>query len=46
MPGSFLAGKPRPVGGELPVVLPYPVDADRAEVRKENGLISIILKKD
>jgi len=24
----------------------YPVDADRAEVRKENGLISIILKKD
>jgi HSP20 family molecular chaperone IbpA len=28
------------------VELPYPVDADRAEVRKENGLISIILKKD
>jgi HSP20 family molecular chaperone IbpA len=26
--------------------LPYPVDADRAEVRRENGLISIILKKD
>jgi HSP20 family molecular chaperone IbpA len=26
--------------------LPYPVVADRAEVRKENGLISIILKKD
>jgi HSP20 family molecular chaperone IbpA len=28
------------------VALPYRVDADRAEVRKENGLISIILKKD
>jgi len=28
------------------VELPYPVDADRAEVRKDNGLISIILKKD
>jgi HSP20 family molecular chaperone IbpA len=28
------------------VELPYPVDADRAEVRKENGLITIILKKD
>jgi HSP20 family molecular chaperone IbpA len=28
------------------VELPYAVDADRAEVRKENGLISIILKKD
>jgi HSP20 family molecular chaperone IbpA len=28
------------------VELPYVVDADRAEVRKENGLISIILKKD
>ncbi len=28
------------------VALPYTVDADRAEVRKENGLISIILKKD
>jgi HSP20 family molecular chaperone IbpA len=28
------------------VELPYPVDADRAEVRKENGLVSIILKKD
>jgi HSP20 family molecular chaperone IbpA len=28
------------------VKLPYTVDADRAEVRKENGLISIILKKD
>jgi len=28
------------------VELPYPVDADRAEVRKENGLISIVLKKD
>jgi HSP20 family molecular chaperone IbpA len=28
------------------VQLPYPVDAGRAEVRKENGLISIILKKD
>jgi HSP20 family molecular chaperone IbpA len=28
------------------VELPYPVDADRAEVRKENGLISIILKKE
>jgi hypothetical protein len=28
------------------VELPYPVDAGRAEVRKENGLISIILKKD
>ena len=27
------------------VELPYPVDADRAEVRKENGLISIVLKK-
>ena len=26
--------------------LPYPVDADRAEVRNENGLISIILKKE
>lgn len=25
--------------------LPYPVDAERAEVRRENGLISIILKK-
>jgi len=28
------------------VELPYPVDADRVEVRKDNGLISIILKKD
>jgi HSP20 family molecular chaperone IbpA len=28
------------------VKLPYAVDADRAEVRKENGLISIILKKE
>jgi HSP20 family molecular chaperone IbpA len=28
------------------VELPYAVDADRAEVRRENGLISIILKKD
>lgn len=28
------------------VELPYSVDADRAEVRRENGLISIILKKD
>jgi len=28
------------------VELPYVVDADRTEVRKENGLISIILKKD
>lgn len=28
------------------VKLPYPVDADRAEVRKEKGLISIILKKE
>ena len=28
------------------VKLPYPVDADRAEVCKENGLISIILKKE
>jgi HSP20 family molecular chaperone IbpA len=27
------------------VELPYRVDADRAEVRKENGLISIILKR-
>ncbi|MGE5856710.1 MAG: Hsp20/alpha crystallin family protein [Syntrophaceae bacterium] len=27
------------------VELPYPVDAERAEVRRENGLISIILKK-
>lgn len=26
--------------------LPYPVDSDRAEVRRENGLVSIILKKD
>jgi HSP20 family molecular chaperone IbpA len=26
--------------------LPYPVAADRAEVRRENGLISIILKKE
>jgi HSP20 family molecular chaperone IbpA len=28
------------------VQLPYPVDANRAEVRKENGLISILLKKE
>ena len=28
------------------VELPYAVDADRTEVRKENGLVSIILKKD
>ena len=28
------------------VELPYRVDADRADVRKENGLISIVLKKD
>jgi HSP20 family molecular chaperone IbpA len=28
------------------VALPYRVDADRVEVRKENGLISIILKRD
>jgi HSP20 family molecular chaperone IbpA len=28
------------------IQLPYRVDADRAEVRKEHGLISIILKKD
>ena len=28
------------------VELPYAVDADRTEVRKDNGLISIILKKD
>jgi len=27
------------------VELPYPVDADRAEVRKDNGLVSIVLKK-
>jgi HSP20 family molecular chaperone IbpA len=27
------------------IELPYRVDADRAEVRKENGLISIVLKK-
>lgn len=26
--------------------LPYPVDSDSAEVRRENGLVSIILKKD
>jgi HSP20 family molecular chaperone IbpA len=28
------------------VELPYPVDADRAEVSRDNGLISIVLKKD
>ena len=28
------------------VELPYRVDADRAEVRKEKGLISIVLKKE
>ncbi len=28
------------------VTLPYRVDANRAEVRKENSLISIVLKKD
>ena len=35
-----------PVNFRHSVELPYRVDADRAEVRKENGLISIILKKE
>jgi HSP20 family molecular chaperone IbpA len=43
-------GRRRPQGAPMnfshSVQLPYAVDADRAEVRKENGLISIILKKD
>ena len=44
------AGRRRPQSTPMnfthSVELPYPVDADRTEVRKENGLISIILKKD
>ncbi|HET6489290.1 MAG TPA: Hsp20/alpha crystallin family protein [Syntrophales bacterium] len=49
-PVSGKNGRRRPRSSPLnfshSVELPYSVDADRAEVRKENGLISIILKKD
>jgi HSP20 family molecular chaperone IbpA len=49
-PVSGKNGRRRPQGTPMnfshSVELPYTVDVDRAEVRKENGLISIILKKD
>jgi HSP20 family molecular chaperone IbpA len=49
-PAIGKSGRRRPRSTPEPfthsIELPYPVDADRAEVRKENGLISIILKKD
>jgi HSP20 family molecular chaperone IbpA len=49
-PVSGKTGRRRPQSAPMnfshSVELPYAVDADRAEVRKENGLISIILKKD
>jgi HSP20 family molecular chaperone IbpA len=49
-PAIGKSGRRRPQGAPMnfshSVALPYRVDADRAEVRKENDLISIILRKD
>lgn len=44
-PGRRRAQRP-PAFFSHSVELPYPVDAGQVEVRKENGLISIILKKE